>query len=322
MVSIIVPVYNLSGYLTESVESILRSTVSDFELLLVDDGSTDGSAELCDRLAVQDSRIRVLHKQNAGVSEARNSGLEMAMGDYIMFVDGDDQIHPLMMEWLLKAIQGGDHDFAMVYGIKVKEQDVKALDQRRDQEMPQPKPITQRDYISQMFAVNFQYQVVWNKLYRKSLVKDLAFRNTGAEDLEWLNRMALRMRSAVLVEQEMYYYIHRLNSLMRSGITMSYLDRISSYKMCLDEIPEEKREFRAMGLKAMYSVMLFIRRHAEDPDVKRAARKRCAEIFKQTSAEFMHSDISRISKMRSIAGRRLPRLYDTVMRAMDARSSR
>ena len=319
MISIIVPVYNLSGYLTESVESILRSTVSDFELLLVDDGSTDGSAELCDRLAVQDSRIRVLHKQNAGVSEARNSGLEMAMGDYIMFVDGDDQIHPLMMEWLLKAFQGGDHDFAMVYGIKVKEQDIKALDQRRDQEMPQPKPITQRDYISRMFAVDFQYQVVWNKLYRKSLVKDLVFRNTGAEDLEWLNRMALRMRSAVLVEQEMYYYIHRLNSLMRSGITMGYLDRISSYKMCLDEIPEDNREYRAMALKGMYSVMLFIRRHAQDPDVKRAARRRCAEIFKETSNEFLHSDISNMSKMRSIAGRRLPWLYDAVMRAVDAR---
>lgn len=322
MISIIVPVYNLNGYLAESVGSILRSTVDDFELILVDDGSTDGSGELCDDLATRDSRIRVLHKQNAGVAEARNSGLEMATGEYIMFVDGDDQIHPLMMEWLLKAIQSGDHDFAMVYGIKVKEQDVKALDQRRDQEMPQPKPITQRDYISQMFAVNFQYQVVWNKLYRKSLVKDLAFRNTGAEDLEWLNRMALRMRSAVLVEQEMYYYIHRLNSLMRSGITMSYLDRISSYKMCLDEIPEENREYRAMALKGMYSVMLFIRRHAQAPDVKRAARRRCAEIFKETSNEFLHSDISNISKLRSIAGRRLPRLYDTVMMYMDKRSSR
>ena len=322
MISIIVPVYNLSNYLPASIDSILRSSTSDFELILVDDGSTDGSAEVCDTYADCDSRVRVLHKTNAGVSQARNSGLEMARGEYVMFVDGDDQIHPLMIEWLLNAIQTGDYDFSMVYGIKVKEQDIAALDQRRDMEMPEAKTLTQRDYFSRMFALNFQYQVVWNKLYRRSLIYGLTFRETGAEDLEWLNRMALKMKSAVLVEKEMYYYIKRRNSLMRSGITMSYLDRINSYKICLDEIPHDKREIRAMGLKAMYSVMLFIRRHAEDSDVKRAARKRCAEIFKQTSAEFMHSDISRISKMRSIAGRRLPRLYDTVMRAMDARSSR
>ena len=322
MISIIVPIYNVNGYLPATLDSILRSTVTDYELILVDDGSTDGSGDVCDRYAASDSRIRVLHKANAGVSEARNSGLEAARGEYIMFVDGDDQIHPLMMEWLLKAIQGGDYDFAMVHGIKVKEDEVKALEERRNLVMPAPKTLSQRDYVSRMFAINFQYQVVWNKLYRRSLIEGQTFRNTGAEDLEWLNRMALKMNKAVLLEEEMYYYIKRHNSLMRSGITMAYLDRINSYKMCLDEIPEDRHDYRAMGLKAMYSVMLFIRRHAQDPEVKREARRRCEEMFKLTSNEFLHCPISPISKMRSIAGRRLPCLYDAVMRRVDARSSR
>ena len=147
-------------------------------------------------------------------------------------------------------------------------------------------------------------------------------RRKTAKDLEWLNRMALKMNTAVLLEEEMYYYIKRHNSLMRSGITMAYLDRINSYKMCLDEIPEDRHDYRAMGLKAMYSVMLFIRRHAQDPEVKREARRRCEEMFKLTSNEFLHCPISPISKMRSIAGRWLPCLYDAVMRRMDARSSR
>lgn len=320
MISVIVPVYNLGSYLADCIESIQRSTVTDFELILVDDGSTDGSADVCDRFAAADKRISVLHKSNAGVSEARNSGLEKAVGDYIMFVDGDDQIHPLMMETLLGAIESGDYDFSMVHGVKVTEEEAKALGQGREMKMPEPRVISQADYISRMFAINFQYQVVWNKLYKRPLLESLPFKNTGAEDLEWLNRMALRMRLAVLVEVEMYYYIQRANSLMHSGITMSYLDRINSYKMCLDEIPRDNSEYRALALKAMYSVMLFIRRHAGDREVKQEANARCNAIFKETSSEFLHSGISKTSKLRSIAGYRLPWLYDAVMRYKESRS--
>ena len=319
MISVIVPVYNLGSYLADCIESILRSTVTDFELILVDDGSTDGSADVCDQFAGADKRIRVLHKANAGVSEARNSGLDMAVGDYIMFVDGDDQIHPLMMETLLGAIESGDYDFSMVHGVKVTEKEVKVLEQSSEMVMPEPKVISQADYLGKMFAVNFQYQVVWNKLYKRSLLESLPFRNTGAEDLEWLNRMALRMHLAVLVEEKMYYYIQRINSIMHSGITMPYLDRIDSYKMCLDEIPEGNREYRAMALKAMYSVMLFIRRHASDREVKQEANARCKAIFKETLGEFLHSGIGTVSKLRSMAGYRLPWIYDVVMRYKESR---
>ena len=104
-ISIISTVYNTGPYLRPAVESILAQTFTDFELLLVDDGSHDGSAEVCDALAGQDARIRVFHQPNGGPAHARNTGLDNACGDYIGIVDSDDLIEPAMFETLYNAVQ-------------------------------------------------------------------------------------------------------------------------------------------------------------------------------------------------------------------------
>lgn len=102
-ISLIVPVYNCAPYLEQGVRSMLNQTFSDFELILVDDGSTDGSEKLCDRLAKEDSRIRVAHKENGGAGSARNAGMELASGEYLYFPDADDQMEPQMLELMLKT---------------------------------------------------------------------------------------------------------------------------------------------------------------------------------------------------------------------------
>ena len=104
-ISIIVPVYNIIEYLPRCVESLRKQTYDKIEILLVDDGSTDGTAELCDKLAVEDVRIRVFHKQNGGSSSARNLGIQEATGEYLGFVDSDDYVEPDMYERLLQAIE-------------------------------------------------------------------------------------------------------------------------------------------------------------------------------------------------------------------------
>ena len=103
--SVIVPVYQVAPYLEKCVASILGQTFSDFEVLLVDDGSTDGSGAICDALAEQDVRVRVIHKANGGVSSARNAGLDAARGRYIGFVDADDWIEPAFYEKLVRNLR-------------------------------------------------------------------------------------------------------------------------------------------------------------------------------------------------------------------------
>jgi len=100
-VSVVIPVYNVENYLPRCIDSVLKQTYSDFELILVDDGSPDNSGEICDAYAKKDSRVRVIHKKNAGVSAARNTGIEASQGDYIMFVDSDDYIDASMLEAML-----------------------------------------------------------------------------------------------------------------------------------------------------------------------------------------------------------------------------
>ena len=99
-ISVIIPVYNTGGILGQTINSVLNQTFRDFELILVDDGSTDGSGEVCDSFAQQDPRVVVIHKKNGGVSSARNLGLENANGDYIGFIDGDDIIEKEMFQGL------------------------------------------------------------------------------------------------------------------------------------------------------------------------------------------------------------------------------
>ena len=105
LVSIIVPVYNVKPYLNRCVDSLLGQSYQNMELLLVDDGSTDGSETLCDEYAAQDARVRVLHKKNGGLSDARNAGVDAAKGEYLSFVDGDDWVSPYYIENLYRALE-------------------------------------------------------------------------------------------------------------------------------------------------------------------------------------------------------------------------
>ena len=114
MISVIVPIYNVEEYLPTCIESILNQTYKDLEILLIDDGSTDNSGKICDEYAKQDKRCIVIHQQNKGVSATRNTGLNYATGKYISFVDGDDYIHPQMIEILYNEIRKGDFDFSMI----------------------------------------------------------------------------------------------------------------------------------------------------------------------------------------------------------------
>lgn len=112
-ISIIVPVYQVEKYLNECIDSILAQTFTDFELILVDDGSPDNCPALCDAAAKRDSRVRVIHKQNGGVSTARNAGLDAAQGNWIAFVDSDDTVEPEYLEKMHKAVLETGADFAI-----------------------------------------------------------------------------------------------------------------------------------------------------------------------------------------------------------------
>ncbi len=125
LISIIMPIYKAEDYLNNSITSILNQTLENFELILVDDGSPDNSGKICDELALNDNRIKVIHKENGGASTARNAGLDIAQGEFIAFVDSDDWIEPNMFETLFNLAKEHNADISQCNYIKVENEDAK-----------------------------------------------------------------------------------------------------------------------------------------------------------------------------------------------------
>lgn len=172
LISIIVPIYNVDSYLRKCFDSIISQTYSDFELILVDDGSTDDSPKICDEYARKDDRIIVIHKKNGGVSSARNAGLDIAKGKYIGFVDPDDYIVSEMYECMVNAIEKYKSDM-VVCGYDYIDENGNVT---RPYKVKGDEKLTQKQFISMPFNMSPTIQhVVWNELFRKKLFNVINF---------------------------------------------------------------------------------------------------------------------------------------------------
>ena len=226
-ISVIVPVYNAEKYLDRCVESIINQTFKDFELILVDDGSTDDSGVLSDKLATKDKRIKVFHKENGGVSSARNIGLDNALGKYVAFCDPDDFIHPQMYEILYKFAKDNDAEcvvcnfesFSDFNNIKV--QDITLENKYECFSGKQA-----YEYIRLSDKRNM-LGCVWNKLFLKSSIHNLRF-NTSlsyGEDLCFVLTFLSTIESMIVLNDLfLYYYFIRSDSVMRTLDSKKYLE--------------------------------------------------------------------------------------------------
>lgn len=224
-ISIIVPVYNVEQYLENCIESILNQTFKDYELILVDDGATDKSGEICDKYEKKDSRIRVIHKSNGGLSSARNAGLDVACGKYIGFVDSDDSIHPKMYEIL--------YDLAQKYKSDISCCNYKHTYSLVNEEREEMK-LTEVIEMDNIQAVNTLYDkdigvrlvVAWNKLYSRDLFENLRYEVGRIHEDEFIaHRLLYKSNKTVYINSELYYYLQREGSIMSQ---ISYKRKVDS----------------------------------------------------------------------------------------------
>lgn len=216
LVSIIVPVYNVERYLDECVSSLLSQTYGNIEVILVDDGSTDGSGALCDRMSCKDSRVRVLHKENGGLSDARNYGLREASGEWISFVDSDDYVSPIFIEALLRAAFDCGCDIAAVpFGKPFKDGQPCALVDSLAF-IASAKPLESHDVQRLMLYQALDTGAPW-RLYRRELLGADPFPiGMYYEDLASVYRIIHRVdRVAVCDCRELYAYRMRKSSIIR-----------------------------------------------------------------------------------------------------------
>ncbi len=212
LISIIVPVYQVEKYLEKCINSIITQTYKNLEIILIDDGSTDKSPSFCDHFQAKDSRIKVLHQENGGLSYARNVGLKIATGDFIGFVDSDDWIEPNMYEVLMSALQETGADIA-VCNRQYEFNDSESI------------PIHMKSAKKKLYSAEealrrliigdkIIHNAVWEKLYRRTIISDIKFPiGKIFEDSLWTTLVIGNAKLIICIDYPLYHYFIRSESL-------------------------------------------------------------------------------------------------------------
>ncbi|MBR4327899.1 MAG: glycosyltransferase [Bacteroidales bacterium] len=207
LVSVIVPIYKVENYLRECVNSIISQSYKNLEIILVDDGSPDKCPEICDEYALKDSRIRVIHKPNGGLSDARNAGIEIAKGEYLSFVDSDDVIHSQMIEVLMKPLIE-DKGLKMSACQFLDFDDGKEFD--KNQELKQVEIIDFREYFTKRI-----WTTAWGKVYEKSLFKNIKYPVGRLHEDEFTTyKICYEAKKVAYTDSQLLFYRQRENSIM------------------------------------------------------------------------------------------------------------
>ena len=212
LISIIVPVYNVEVYISDCIDSILNQTFKDFELLLIDDGSTDDSGNICDSYIVKDSRVKVIHTENQGVSKARNLGMKIAKGKYIMFCDSDDYVEKNWCESLYNNIINNKNSFIMsAFTVHNQRQDNEEI-YRKCIEGDKTIITNKKEYFS-YYKIKL-IDNIWNKIYEKKIVMDnnLMFCETlslGEDRIFNLDYLRCTKDRIIIINEPCYHYILR-----------------------------------------------------------------------------------------------------------------
>lgn len=230
LVSIIVPVYNVERYLDKCLNSILKQTFHEFELILVDDGATDGSGKICDYYSKKDERIKVIHKQNGGVSSARNAGIEEAAGEYIYFCDSDDYIDETLLSSIVNLIDSKADLF--MFGYNAVYENGKTLEwlPKGNDIYEICSPDDRHVFMLEMASIINFGGALWNKVFSKRIIDEynLRFNNDLSyfEDVSFVICYSLHASKAVVIKTALYNYVRRSGQITGSLIPKNSINNV------------------------------------------------------------------------------------------------
>lgn len=230
VISVIVPIYNVEEYLDRCVESIVNQTYKDLEIILVDDGSPDNCPQMCDSWAEKDNRIKAVHKENGGLSDARNVGMQFATGEAVSFIDSDDWIELNMFENMIAQMERDNSDVVSC-GVRWIEENGNLF---RKVTVDQNEILDTHSAMSELINDGKLKQHVWNKVYKAELIKDILFeKGKYHEDVFWSYQVIGKAERVSVVSDSFYNYVQRTNSIMGEGFSEKRLDALdANYLRC------------------------------------------------------------------------------------------
>lgn len=299
-ISVIVPVFNVEKYIEKCVYSIINQTYKNLEILLIDDGSTDDSGNICDSLVKLDKRIIVIHKKNGGLSDARNCGLDNATGEYISFVDSDDYIHEEYNQKLFSVLVENDADIVQCMYQKVDELGNELIKYNYNGS------VIVKDRNSALNGLYYgedadYYTVVWNKLYRAKVIKNIRFPiGKIHEDVFTTYLFFYNCNKVAFIKEPMYYYLQRADSIMGSKFNRKRLDGIEAYTEQIDfydlhNMPQQKNG-ATIVLEGLIRV-LYCNALGSDVEDKKHLLRRILDQYRANTRAFKAIDVKFTKRM-------------------------
>lgn len=284
LISVIVPVYKVEPFLPKCVASIREQTYQNLEIILVDDGSPDNCGAMCDAFAREDSRIKVIHKPNGGLSDARNAGIEIAQGEYLGFVDSDDWIEPDMYASLLelalaedvKLVCGGRYD---VYG---------ESDCRRGLCPEKTEVISGQTLAKRIFVWEGIDSAAWDKLYHCSLFRQIRYPlGKICEDLPVTYRIGLDAQRIGMLAKPVYNYFHRPGSITTSKMSDARFHPLEHTASILEHVEREHPSLReyALYFRLRHVVDLLMMIETSESSVRKDYSQRTTQLKKEILAQ-------------------------------------
>lgn len=265
-ISVIIPVYNVRPWLCECLDSILAQTFSDIEIIVVDDGSDDGSGEICDAYAVKDRRITVIHRENGGLSAARNTGIKAASGRYLMFLDSDDYVDPRFCEIPYRLAEEHHADIVSFRFYRFKDGEPDSL---KADPLPEEEKLVS---FHEAMTEYYRYITVgtWSKLYASHLFQEISFpEGRYFEDIDTTWRLFHKANVIYVSRSLLYYYRSRRGSIVSSTKRKVLYDHVCMQKRRLEGLEkllsnDELKTFRRHFLKAALRYFIFVRPDTKD----------------------------------------------------------
>jgi len=249
-ISVIVPIYKVEKYMDKCVDSIVNQTYKNLEIILVDDGSPDNCPKLCDEWAKKDERIKVIHKENGGLSDARNSGLDICTGDYLMFVDSDDYLDTTICEKLLNLLKSHDADFSMS-GVQIIFENQQLVNSINE--------INIKSYDCKNLQYEFKVpylMTAWAKLYKKEIFNNIRYPKGKLHEDEFIIHEILgESKKCVISNEPLYYYLQRDNSIMSTKSEKNVQHILEAYTNRIEYLNEKYSYNKSQNYNYMLTLL-------------------------------------------------------------------
>lgn len=304
LVSVIVPIYNVEKYLARCLDSIVRQTYQNLEIILVNDGSTDGSFEICQQYAKNDARIRLFTQENQGLSVARNTGLDHMNGEYVVFVDSDDYISVYFVEILLSKLLEYDVEIAISDRLEVDDtEDTADIDHVSLQDIETCIKMNRDDIFERMYESG-KYVVVWGRMYHKTIFVTLRFEQGRIHEDEFIfHKIYEQVEAVCWINQALYAYRKRRDSIVRiNGSYHPHPDSIDAFLERLSFFQEYGNPKFIKATEGMILQTLFcFMDQLEDVKLKELILRTEQEIYRVTG--------KRVFSLKLILFRLSPKIY-------------